>query len=513
MERLSLKRLALILAFLALFGGAAAASTGDEIQAAQELLTRYGKLPIVNLIIERRSGFITIQRNQEQTEFHGKPNMDYVTADTLLIDMRLMGMSLDSFRAMVEEDAKKRMDKLTKAIEAEGEEVREAQKREFEERRAQELEERRQRENRAIQEANAMRARGDVAGALKTLSGVIRANPGNADAWFSRSHLRMDLEQWDAALSDCRQVLAINPDHTGALVNLGKAYMGKNLPRDAILSFQKIAAGSPDNHEARYWQAKAYAMAGDLRLAQEGAKEAERLNPGLLQYQQFVKEVQAAIQIRNGKLKAKNGAHSGAVDDYSKAIHLNPLNAEAYLLRGQSYLAINWVEEALGDFNRAIEFGLTNAEPYFWRSRAFQADGQMKNAVKDAEEALRKDQGNKDYKLRLEEVQGAAASSKTLVEQSLTALATLLGLGLVFGLYWGGRRLRAKMRMRALREEEKKEALKRETTAGKSKIEERIRNAILEAEGAMEGGKAEPKAKKEGGPRGSIEMPDEFKNS
>lgn len=60
----------------------------------------------------------------------------------------------------------------------------------------------------------------------------------------------------------------------------------------------------------------------------------------------------------------------GAIQDFNKAIELNPKHAEAYNNRGLAKIAINDYQGAIQDFNKAIELNANNAEAYYNRGLA-----------------------------------------------------------------------------------------------------------------------------------------------
>jgi tetratricopeptide (TPR) repeat protein len=58
---------------------------------------------------------------------------------------------------------------------------------------------------------------------------------------------------------------------------------------------------------------------------------------------------------RNAKYKIKD--YKGALDDFSKAIELNSINAEAFICRTLAKIALVQKSSALKDVNKAVELG------------------------------------------------------------------------------------------------------------------------------------------------------------
>ena len=61
--------------------------------------------------------------------------------------------------------------------------------------------------------------------AIKLLSKVVAAKPGNADAWNYIGFSHRKLKRFDQAMSAYRNALAIDPDHRGANEYLGELYL------------------------------------------------------------------------------------------------------------------------------------------------------------------------------------------------------------------------------------------------------------------------------------------------
>ena len=59
------------------------------------------------------------------------------------------------------------------------------------------------------------------------------------------------------------------------------------------------------------------------------------------------------------------------INDYNKAIELNPKDATAYVNRGIAYNALGNYQQAINDYNKAIELNPKDAEAYYNRGNAY----------------------------------------------------------------------------------------------------------------------------------------------
>ncbi|MGA3208572.1 MAG: tetratricopeptide repeat protein [Syntrophales bacterium] len=78
-----------------------------------------------------------------------------------------------------------------------------------------------------------------------------------------------------------------------------------------------------------------------------------------------------AAYFDRGLAYAKNGNYHQAIQDYGRAIELNPILAETYYRRGNLYVRLGNCKEAIQDYDKAIEINPKYAEAYCWRGIAY----------------------------------------------------------------------------------------------------------------------------------------------
>lgn len=86
-----------------------------------------------------------------------------------------------------------------------------------------------------------------------------------------------------------------------------------------------------------------------------------------------------------GNRYSRNGAYEQALQDYTKAIELDPGFAEAYYNRGVSHYELGRYAEAIADFTRAIELNPQDDNAYGRRSLAYLFNDQLELAQADEE--------------------------------------------------------------------------------------------------------------------------------
>jgi tetratricopeptide (TPR) repeat protein len=83
-----------------------------------------------------------------------------------------------------------------------------------------------------------------------------------------------------------------------------------------------------------------------------------------------------------------------AIEDYSKAIEIEPNNAAYYSNRAWAYFKIDKTSLGLSDTQRSLELDPHNANAHYTRGRILEAMGRKDEAIADFRQALRLDPTN-----------------------------------------------------------------------------------------------------------------------
>ena len=88
------------------------------------------------------------------------------------------------------------------------------------------------------------------------------------------------------------------------------------------------------------------------------------------------------------KFLEKIGRFDDALADCNRAIALDPLSYETYIVRGIVFKDLGRLDEAIADYNRAIALKPDSFEAYNNRGSAFEKTGQLDKAIADYERAI-----------------------------------------------------------------------------------------------------------------------------
>lgn len=92
--------------------------------------------------------------------------------------------------------------------------------------------------------------------------------------------------------------------------------------------------------------------------------------------------------LRNAEIKYDKGDLDGSLNDFNKAIELNPENSEAYFGRGLLFIKINRYSEALADFDMAISLDSTLSRYFISRGIAHAHFNDLNKAINDFDKAI-----------------------------------------------------------------------------------------------------------------------------
>jgi tetratricopeptide (TPR) repeat protein len=162
-------------------------------------------------------------------------------------------------------------------------------------------------------------------------------------AYSNRGAAFAEKDNYDRAISDLNEALKLDPEYSGARVNLGIALGRQGNRESAIESFDRAIALNPKRANAYYNRAIAYAAGGKEDHAIRDFDEAIRLRP---------RDAEAVFH--RGIAHERSGDLDRAIADYSAAIKLDARNAAAYFRRGVAYEAAGAPGLALAEYDKAL---------------------------------------------------------------------------------------------------------------------------------------------------------------
>jgi tetratricopeptide (TPR) repeat protein len=250
-------------------------------------------------------------------------------------------------------------------------------------------------------------AKGNYTGAIGDFGKLLKLQPQNAEAYFARGQAYAKNGDNKSALQDFTRAVELKPDYTEAFQNRAVLYSDLHQYAEALADVQKAqklgAQVDPDFTSAltRVVQAKA-ASPGSPDVAKKSTEPApsslspldDAISRGIAaktpaeQIQWFSKAIQldpknANALVYRGDAYCQQGDSERGINDYNQAILLSPKLAVAYNNRGVAWTARGEMERAMWDFNDALQRDPSLAGAYYNRAQAFARAGKFDQAVPD----------------------------------------------------------------------------------------------------------------------------------
>ena len=183
----------------------------------------------------------------------------------------------------------------------------------------------------------ALEQEGDPTSALGWFEKAVSVDPRFANAYHSIGQAEEQLEHWDAAERAYVRALELRPDLAVSLTGLGYVYGARDLYEIGLRYARKATEVDPG-------RLGSWTMRG--RLAREWAKVLESR----------ASQEEVALMIAE------------AIDAYTKALDLDPRNADAYIDRSALFQYANQLAEAGDDARNAVLFA--KDDPFAWNALA-----------------------------------------------------------------------------------------------------------------------------------------------
>ncbi len=204
----------------------------------------------------------------------------------------------------------------------------------------------------------ALKDQGANRAALKSFEQATIANPNFAPAFSDKSAVLSNLNQLESALDAINRAIAIQENNANLYDQKASILSSLKRYQEAEAAYNLAITKSP---RANFYQNRGFVYFNQEQwdLALDDYNKAIALNP---------EDTKAYID--RGFVYFNQKQWDLALDDYNKAVALNPEDAKAYINRGVLYERQEQWDLALADFNKAIALNPDNPElAYAYRNR------------------------------------------------------------------------------------------------------------------------------------------------
>lgn len=229
-------------------------------------------------------------------------------------------------------------------------------------------------------------AAGEYDNAMDYYNAALATDKNNAEAYFQRGMIYYDRDKnCDAAIAEFDTAVAKNPDYAEAYYQRGMAYFSKNInnldmlnrnapPKNLIGAFDnfskyltfdsalKKADAAQRRKQIGEMLSTYYRMNGDYATADKYLSSANDKDDAATHIKRGQMYLEVNMDIANESAAEKMQRYDKAIAEFTKAIELEPNNADAYYERGQAYFDRGWGN---GEFAPSAK-----STPFFDKARA-----------------------------------------------------------------------------------------------------------------------------------------------
>jgi tetratricopeptide (TPR) repeat protein len=191
--------------------------------------------------------------------------------------------------------------------------------------------------------------------ALESYTYALNIAPYSVPILLNRATVYMEQGLFDRAYIDYCQVLDIDKKNTEALLMRAYIYMTRRDYKAARIDYNRLLEIDTQHYSARF---------GLAALNQKEEKFRESLD--ILEKLIGEYPAEAELYITRAEVEHDMNLPDLALTDLDQAIDLNPLSADAFILRGKINLARNKKKLARKDFEKAGSLGVPQSELREW---------------------------------------------------------------------------------------------------------------------------------------------------
>jgi tetratricopeptide (TPR) repeat protein len=238
-------------------------------------------------------------------------------------------------------------------------------------------------------------------------------------AFCNRGHVLIEKQEYDRAIADLNQAIAIDPGYACSYNNRGRAFVFKGDYDGALADYNQAVRLDPKfalayNNRADVWLHK-----GDLDRTIDDLSTAIRLDSKFVlaytnrcrawsaqrNFARAIADCDQAIVLApssrttyllRGSIFRDMRKYDNAIADYSQVIRLAPNDAEGWRNRGLIWLLKYDDDRGIADYDQAIRLDPNDALSYNNRGQAHLSKGHREQAIADFRKALELQPGQLD---------------------------------------------------------------------------------------------------------------------
>jgi tetratricopeptide (TPR) repeat protein len=243
--------------------------------------------------------------------------------------------------------------------------------------------------------------------AIDRFSAYMTKAGDEADVFCLRGRCYCILGEYDKGIQDYHLALGADSAYVRAFLYLGDAYVELGDFDLAVAEYSRAIRSAPDHAAGYAGRGVAYQLQGRLGQAADDLEHAIEVDPdypqahsglgdlylsvldsekAVLHYSRALDHPEAfqdLFQLYHNRGLAFDllGRHAEAVKDFNQALALNETSVPALCNRGGALLSMSELERALADFSRAVRLDPVNADAHYGLAMVYEELGQYREAA------------------------------------------------------------------------------------------------------------------------------------
>jgi tetratricopeptide (TPR) repeat protein len=226
--------------------------------------------------------------------------------------------------------------------------------------------------------ANTLHSQGRHAEALDVFREVVRRNPYDTTAWSWCVLVLKNLRRYTEAERCATDALALVPDATAVIVQLGFMYQWQTRYAEAVTRFDHAIRIDPANLLAREWRVVCLRMDGQFALAESACREALTRFPAA-----------AGLHEEFALVYLDQGQEDRAIEVLREALAVCHDPGKIRMRLAMTYNALGRYQEALYEFESVLDERPHDASALSWRITVLENMRRFADAEKAAADAVR----------------------------------------------------------------------------------------------------------------------------
>ena len=261
--------------------------------------------------------------------------------------------------------------------------------------------------------------------AVADYDSVIRLDPNNAEAFAKRASSYSSKKQYDLAIADLNQAIRLAPKDSSHFFYRGMVYYYHKADYDrAIADFNEAIRLTPDRATYVASRGESYEKKGEFDRALADYRMALSIQPDNTWAKQGLERIErktAAVPAAPVPVAPSapischdvSGAYQAAIEACTQLIMSGKAGGDellgAYVWRGSHFSFLGVHDKAIDDFDRALKLDPKLALAYRGRGASYEVKGDLERALADYRMALSIDPSLDDMPVAIQRIQNSRA--------------------------------------------------------------------------------------------------------